>query len=169
MCGCTTTSSSRSFLQLSEDNLAKRQLQIRQYDTHDEIKIMQATASVLQDLGFNLTDSETDLGLIVASKKADAQNKGAVIMASIADAINAANGTPTNALAQQDEVQDVRASVIIKTSLDATKIIVRITFQRIVWSFAGQVNKAETMSDPTLYQKFFDSLSKSIFLEANNI
>ena len=38
--GCATIP--KGFLKLSEDNLERRQLQIRQYDTQDEVQIMQA-------------------------------------------------------------------------------------------------------------------------------
>lgn len=165
--GCATIPT--GFLKSSEDSLEKRQIQIRQYDTKDESQIIQATAGVLQDLGFILSDSETELGLVVATKSADATQTGQVIMAGLADFLNAFSGTPSNASATVDKVQEVKGSVIVHPSLEGGKIIVRITFQRIVWNASGQINRVETMSEPELYQKFFDSLSKSIFLEANQI
>ncbi|MCK5215856.1 MAG: hypothetical protein KAR05_10955 [Candidatus Omnitrophica bacterium] len=165
--GCATVP--KGFLKLSEDNLEKRQLQMKQYDTQDETQIIQATAGVLQDLGFILADSETELGLVVAKKSADATSAGQVVLAGLADVLNALSGTPSNASATVDKVQDVKASVIIRASLEGGKTVVRITFQRIVWNASGQVNRVETMSEPELYQKFFDSLSKAVFLEANQI
>jgi len=165
--GCATIPT--GFLKLSEDSLEKRQLQIRQYDTEDETLIIQSTAGVLQDLGFTLADSETELGLVVATKSADATQAGQVILAGFADILNALSGTPSNASATVDKVQEVKGSVIIRASLEGGKTVVRITFQRIVWNASGQVNRVETMSEPELYQKFFDSLSKAIFLETNKI
>ena len=165
--GCATMPT--GFLKLSEDSLEKRQLQIRQYDTKDEAQIIQATAGVLQDLGFALVDSETELGLVVATKSADATQAGQVILAGFADVLNALSGTPSNVSATVDKVQEIKGSVIVKTTLEGEKIVVRVTFQRIVWNASGQVNRVETMSEPELYQKFFDSLSKAIFLEANKI
>ena len=157
------------FLKLSEDSLEQRQLQMRQYDTQDDTQLIQATAGVLQDLGFTLADSETELGLVVATKSADATQAGQVIMAGLADVLNALSGTPSNASATVDKVQEVKGSVIVKPTLEGEKTVVRITFQRIVWNASGQVNRVETMSEPELYQKFFNSLSKAIFLEANKI
>jgi len=159
----------KDFLKLTENTLEKRQLQTRQYDTQDETQIMQATAGVLQDLEFILGDSETELGLVVALKSTDATNPGQALLAGLADFINAFSGTPTNASGKVDAVQNVKASVIVKPNLEGDKIIVRITFQRIVWNASGEVNRVETMSEPELYQKFFDNLSKAIFLEANKI
>ncbi len=59
-------------LQLTQESLAQRQAQTRRFDTSDETMLLSASAAVLQDLGFNLDESETKLGLVVASKDRDA-------------------------------------------------------------------------------------------------
>ena len=48
-------------------------------------------------------------------------------------------------------------------------VIVRVTFQRIVWNERGQISKLESLENPKLYEKFFGELSKSLFLTANDI
>jgi hypothetical protein len=63
----------KGFLKPPEDTLEKRQLEMRQYDTKNEEQILSATAGVLQDLGFTLDESETPLGLVVASKNCECQ------------------------------------------------------------------------------------------------
>ena len=68
------------FLKPSEGYLQKRELQMRQYDTTDQEKIITSVAGVLQDLGFTLDASETQVGFVAASKKADATNKGQVVL-----------------------------------------------------------------------------------------
>jgi len=152
------------FLKPNEGYLEKRQLQIRQYDTTNEKQILAAVAGVLQDLGFNLDDSETDVGFVAASKKADATNKGQVASAVILDILVGGNNT-----ARCDKSQIIKASVITKPSLDGKKTVVRVTFQRIVWNMSNQIGRVETISDPLMYQKFYESLSKAIFLEAQQI
>ena len=52
-------------LQLTQESLAQRQAQTRRFDTSDETMLLSASAAVLQDLGFNLDESETELGLVV--------------------------------------------------------------------------------------------------------
>jgi len=170
--GCATSSGPRprkSFLMLKDDYLQRRQLQTRQYDTKDATKIVMAVAGVLQDLGFTLDESESDLGLIVGSRDADATDKGQVAAAVTTDIIIAILGGTSNATSQVDAVQHVKASVIAKPSLDGNKMLVRVTFQRIVWNASNQISRVETINDPQIYQKFFESLSKAVFLEAQQI
>jgi hypothetical protein len=149
------------FLKPSEDSLVNRQLQIRQYDTTDEGKIVTSVAGVLQDLGFTLDASETQVGFIAASKKADATSVGQVFWAALLGG--------QNAVLQCDSVQVVKASVITRPSLEGNKMVVRVTFQRIIWNQMNQINRIETIKEPEMYQKFYDSLSKAIFLEAQKI
>lgn len=151
----------KGFLKPSETSLEKKQLQIRQYDTTNEEQILTAVAGVLQDLGFNLDNSETKLGFVAASKKADATNAGQVFLVALFGG--------ANAVGQCDASQVVKASVITKPSLDGQKTIVRVTFQRVVWNMQGQINRVESVNDPEIYKKFYDSLSKAIFLEAQKI
>lgn len=46
---------------------------------------------------------------------------------------------------------------------------VRVTFQRAVLNRLGQLSHQEQINDVALYQEFFEKLSKSLFLEANQI
>lgn len=159
----------KGFLKPSEGYLQKRELQMRQYDTTNEEQIVTSVAGVLQDLGFTLDESETKLGLVSASKKADATSKGQVFGAVLLDMLSALGGNASNNTARCDKSQVVKASVIARLSLDGKKMVVRVTFQRIVWNMSNQINRVETINEPVMYQKFYDSLSKAIFLEAQKI
>ena len=161
--GCVTVPT--GFLKPSNDYLEKRQLQMRQYDTTDQEKIITSVAGVLQDLSFILDESETQVGFVAASKKADATNKSQLFAAILLGGL----GNNPQLVQQCDKAQVIKASVITKPSLDGKKTVVRVTFQRIVWNMAGQINRVETLKDPAMYQKFYESLSKAIFLEAQQI
>jgi hypothetical protein len=69
-----------------------------------------------------------------------------------------------------DKEQRMRASVVTRPIGERGEYIaVRVTFQRIVWNTQGQVTTSESLTDPKIYQEFFDKLSKAIFLEAQEI
>jgi hypothetical protein len=166
--GCATTYP-KNFLKLSDDNLQVRQLQMRQFETTKEKEVILASAGVLQDMGFTLDDSETELGLIVASKDRDATNAGQVTLATMSVILSALGGSSSNAFDNIDKVQKIRASVVTKLNAEGNKTIVRVTFQRIVWNNVGNVSRMETLNEPGLYQGFFEKVSKAIFLEEQKI
>jgi hypothetical protein len=150
-------------LQLSPESLQRRQAQSRYFETRDEIAILSASAAVLQDLGFNLDESETELGLIVASKRRDATEVGQVVGAVI---IGVLLGTDV----ATDDEQKIRVSLVTKPSgAERERVTVRITFQRFVWDDDGDLSRVEAIDEPEIYQDFFTKLAKSVFLEANTI
>jgi len=150
-------------LQLTKENLKDRQSQTRRFDTSDEANLLSASNAVLQDLGFNLDESETKLGLIVASKDRDATEAGQVVGAVVVAIL-------FGAVPPIDKNQKIRVSLITRPiGVDKKSIAVRITFQRMVWNTNNKISKVESLTDPKLYQEFFSKLSKSVFLEAHKI
>lgn len=161
MTGCQTIP--KDALSLSPEALAQRQMQTRKYETKDEAKVLAACAGLLQDLGFSLDESETKLGVITSSKMRSAVNAGQQV-AAVFVALLGGGYMPT------DKEQKMRASVITRPAGEHGEYIaVRVTFQRIVWNTQSQVTVSESLIDPKIYQEFFDKLSKSIFLEAQEI
>jgi hypothetical protein len=149
-------------LRITEQTMAERQMQTRRFETSDEKTILSAVAGLLQDFGFSLDESETSLGVVVASKDRDATEAGQVIGAILLAIL----GAPPPI----DDRQRLRASVITRPAgHDGGNIAVRVTFQRIVWDTQNNVSKAEALKDPEQYQEFFQKLSKSVFLEAHEI
>ena len=133
----------------SHQSLALRRIQSRRFETGDEAKILNACAGLLQDLGFIISESSAQAGLLVASKDrstADPELKSVITIGA----------------------QHIRIS-IVTTPLKGKKILVRVTFQRVFWSPHNQFTRVETINDPAIYQDFFNKLSQSIFLEAHQI
>ena len=165
--GCATVP--KDILKPSEDYLARRQIQMRKYDTTDYATIYSAVAGVLQDLGFTLDESESKIGLVVSSKEAKAVDPGQTTAAVVLDILSAIGGTATDYTMQADATQLVRASVITKPSIEGNNTVVRVTFQRIVYNRYGEINRLETVNEEEIYQTFYEMLSKAIFLEAHKI
>jgi hypothetical protein len=150
-------------LQLPPDSLKIRQLQTRTFDTDDEKKILSASAAVLQDLGFNISESESKLGLIVASKQRTAveggQVAGVILLALL-----------TRQVHHYDKAQTIRVCLVTRPVGEKSKsIAVRVTFQRVVVNTANRVTKNEAVIDEDIYREFFEKLSQSVFLEAHKI
>lgn len=151
----------KSALQLSKDSLQLRQLQTRSFDTSNEKKLLTAGASVLQDLGFSIEESETKLGVILGEKDRDATEAGQVAGAIFMAVMFGAN-MPV------DQNQKIRASLITRP-VGKNKVNLRITLQRVVWNTQGQISKTESVKDPEIYRDFFTKLSQSVFLNAHEI
>jgi hypothetical protein len=154
-------------LVMSPETIEHRQLQTRRFDGTNEKNILAASAGVLQDLGFNLDESEVELGVIVASKDRSAVSAGQVAGAVVAALFGVASAI--------DKTQKIRVSLVARPTDNNVKaseskdFYVRITFQRMIWNTQGQITKIEAVDDAEIYQEFFDKLSKSLFLTANQI
>lgn len=148
-------------LSLSPESLKHRQIQTRKFQTKNEKTLLSAGAQVLQDMGFTLEESETSLGVIVASKDASAVNGGQVA-GMVVMAVLFGVATPI------DDHQKIRVSIVTRPSTGGMTNL-RVTFQRIVWNNHGEICKTEFLNDETMYKNFFSKVSKSVFLEAHQI
>jgi len=160
--GCQTIP--KDALKLTPESLEKRALQTRKYEGISEVEILSASAGVIQDLGFNIDESETKLGVIVGSKERDATEAGQVAAALLV-ALLGGGAMPI------DDHQKMRVSLVVRPigqENDHTHFV-RVTFQRMVWNTQGQVTRIEGLDDPEIYQEFFDKLSKAVFLEGHKI
>ncbi|HVK94587.1 MAG TPA: hypothetical protein VM571_07650, partial [Noviherbaspirillum sp.] len=79
MAGCVTIPP--DVFVVTPELLKQRQLETRRYEGLKEPDLIAACANVLQDLGYNLDNSETKLGVLTASKQRDAVNGGEVAAA----------------------------------------------------------------------------------------
>ena len=158
-----STPDSSSVLKLEPDSMEQRRLQTRKYDDITEAKVISASLQVLQDLGFNIDSSEAKLGVIQGSKDRDATEAGQVV-GSIIFAIIFGAALPIK------KKKKMLASIVVSPAPSQDKAnLVRVTFSRLVWNTENTISKAERLNAPEIYQEFFDRLSKSLFLEAQQI
>ena len=167
----------RHILRLTPDSLQNRVLQTKKYEGISEADLISASTGVIQDLGFIIDESETNLGLIVGSKDRDAppgaiQRTVQVLAATVITlamfmALLGGQDVGDADLPTVDDYQRFWASIVIRpTSEDDDKThVVRVTFQRIVWNDEDKIARRESLDEPEMYQRFFDLLSKSVFLK----
>ena len=187
---------------VSEELLGMRQLQSRRFNGITEKDALVSSSNVLQDMGYNLENSEVSLGVLTANKQRDATNAGEIVGAVIV-ALFLGVAAPVS------KSQSIRVSLVVQpagsesaiaqsyagaagtTPIDAagkalgrlpsdqqqpvldvaTKpgdYVVRVTFQRVVTRTDNSIY-VETIKDKDIYQEFFEKLSKSVFIEAQQV
>lgn len=201
--GCVATIPPNAFI-VTDELLGQRQLQSRRFDKVTEEFVVVSSSDVLQDMGFNLENSEVALGVLTASKDRDATNAGEIVGAVVLAVLFGANMAVSKS-------QRVRVSLVVQPSgkesliapsyvtasttepnmkmavkeafeglpeekqeglIAADKIpgnyTVRVTFQREVTRTDNSVY-VETINEPSIYEEFFDKLSKAMFIEAEQV
>lgn len=159
---------------LPESSLAIRDMQTRIYSAADDTAIMSASAAVLQDMGYAIDEVEYTLGVISASKRADATNRleafGTLTLDSLKCVITLLFACDGNHYGKIDDVQDIRLTLVAMPGYgDGGDVSVRITIQRIIWDKRGRLSEQSTISDSDVYAAMFARLSKAVFLEQEGI
>lgn len=156
-------------LQLTPESLAARQMQTRRFDSGDEKTLLAAGGAVLQDLGFILKTSEPGLGILVADKDRSAVEAKQVVPAVVFSLLLSALAGQAVVIPWDDHQKISSTLVTHPSGAGDSATSVRVTFRRIVWNSENRVTKMELLDEPAFYEEFFQRLSKSVFLEAQQI
>lgn len=168
LAGCVNANSLALKVGKPPDGAVKlRNMQTRRFDVADDKIILAASVQTLQDLGFTITEAATAAGVIAGSKQRDAEETGQVagqVALAVLAALGGSSYTPV-----WDKEQTIQVTLVATPISNAAKVDVRVSFDRILINNQGQTWRAELLNDPTLYQQFFQGLSKSAFLEAHEL
>lgn len=144
-----------------------RERETRVFDTLDTKRLLVAATQTLLDLGYTVKDSSSEYGVLVGSKKRDAEESGQVagqVALTVLFALMGSYYDPT-----WDKEQTIFATMVT-TPIDGEKRSkVRISFDRRLINNKGQLWRSEIITDPKVYKEFFNQLSQGVFLEAHNI
>jgi len=81
----------------------------------------------------------------------------------------------TGTVTPVDKTQKFRVSLVTRPSGDRNvngrdlKLVCASDLSAMVWNTDNQVTRIEAIDEPAIYQEFFEKLSKSAFLEAQQI
>ncbi len=154
---------------IPESSLSTRQMQTREYAELDDGTILSASVAVLQDMGYAIDEIEVELGVLSASKRADATNKleafGTLTVDAMQCVFTLMLACTRKHYKEIDDVQDIRLTLIAGPQQLSGDVPVRITIQRVIWDKAGRLSEQETITDPSVYDAMFAKLSKAVFLE----
>lgn len=171
---------------LTPESAANKANQTRQFETPNSDELLSASAAVLQDLGFQVTEADRALGFLRAAKERSARERGqevrSGIIAFLTTLLSLAGsrfGANVMLVLPVDLHQQINASMTARP-IDAQdrKQEVRIVFYRLVWKGDGSSGnqtippgeqRMEMIRDAEIYQQFYARLSKAVFLEAQRI
>ncbi len=159
-----------------EDMLAQRQLQTRQYEFADEEQVLMACTALLQDMGFQIDEGASRLGVILGSKMRDANSLTPgerTAVAVVALGLLAGGYTAPLALLLVDKMnaKPMRIDVGVftrKIGAEGNRVAVRIIFRETEYK-GGRAVLPQLVKDAAIYQEAFDRLSKALTLEAREL
>ena len=164
-CGLTSPAKQNS-LRLQESPLDVRSLQSRTFTAPSEIEILAATVGVLQDMEYNIDRIESPLGVVTASKVADADSSGEQVGLFMMDLVCVLMTGDCNAMSTASDRQLILLTLVVQPSLSNTdKYVARVTLQRVVYDTMERIKLKEAIHEPEMYHQIFERLAKSIFLE----
>ena len=146
----------------AEGAVKRRSVETRRFATPDEGALLSASIDTLQDLGFAITESSSEIGVLTGSKQRDATEAGQVAGAVLVGLLLGAQHMVW------DTHQTIQVTLAIAPVRNARQSDVRIVFDRIVTDSKEQ-RRGELIGDPQIYQQFFDKLAQAVFLEAQKI
>ena len=175
--GCNPMATPESFFELSPIYNKEKALQTRFFETSNYHELVSASAAVLQDLGFQVEESEPDVGLLRAVKERSAREWGQEI-GRVFIAMIGLVGQKVILLPVDLQQQIVATLTVFPVNNNPNRFGARIIFDRKIWKGGGSDGSAEIppgeqrleiIDEPLIYQEFFSKLSKSVFLEAHQI
>ena len=154
-------------LLLQPPNAAKQRLiQTKRIKIADEKKLFMACISVLQDLGFNINQSNQLLGYARGVKDRAAEAPAQEITINILNFLAIMTGNQPTSY-EKDQTINVMFVITPVYSSGSKEFDLRITFHR----FLRQPFRirAEVLENPELYQSFFSLLGKALFLKEHKL
>jgi hypothetical protein len=138
-------------------SLNLRAFETRHYATADTAQLLQAGLGTFQDLGFNATETALDVGVVAGAKQRDAHETGQMAGAVVMGLLFGAGAM------QYDVSQDIHATLVAAPA-GAGQVDVRVSFDRFITDNKGMLH-TQLVTDPKLYQQFFDKLQTSLSIE----
>jgi hypothetical protein len=143
-----------------------RTMETRRFETRDDLRLISTGTQTMQDLGFIVSESSLEGGLITGAKQRDATEAGQVaaqIALTIALAALGSYHTPV-----WDDHQTIHATIVTYPAAGADASDVRVSFDRIVTNTQGQ-QRAEFIDDVSIYRQFFERYSTALSLEGHSL
>jgi hypothetical protein len=143
--------------QQQQSQLQVREYQTQAFDTTDQTKVMKALIGALQDDGFTISQANDQLGLLSAQKEVNVRDEGAAFLATLL--------AGNDATYQNNAIMEATANV----SAFGKQTRVRLNVVEKVMDNKGGVMNVAPVADPKFYQTFFETVSKSLFIQREKL
>lgn len=140
---------------------AVKNMQTRSFDVENPRQIILSCVSVLQDIGYSIEETNYNLGVVTGTKEADAVVASQVVMSAVTMILS-------GQITATDDYQIITASIMVNKSEKTDDCYIRAVFAQEIFKTDG-FSKSTVIEDQAIYSLFFQKLSKSIFLEANEL
>lgn len=183
-----------SSTQMSKSQLEIREYQTRYFEVNDKMIITKAVINALLDEGFIINNANNELGIITAEKgydiskeiKSEKSNNalGLIIVSAVIiltlglilliskdssdrdrDRDRKSDNSSSNKTGETTYEKNKILQVTVSISEFSNGFKVRAVFQSKTLNNRGEVVKIEQIEDMNFYQKFFEKIDKSIFLQ----
>lgn len=141
-----------------------RAIETRRFDTKDDLRLISTGTQTMQDLGFIVSESSLEGGLVTGAKQRDATETGQVVGQIALTVLLAALGSYHAPV--WDDNQTIQATIVTYSVDGAEASDVRVSFDRVVVNTQGQ-RRAEFIGDETIYSQFFQRYSNALALEGH--
>jgi hypothetical protein len=158
--GCVVTKNKENMFKLDESVVERRNLQTCTFEIENKRIFFETVISVLQDMGYIITESNLNSNILTASKRANLSDQEQFKF------IGNLFATPI--------YYDVNLSLTIQPSkIDEKNIKVRTMFNQQIWALSslsyGLVKFEGTTIEDSLYSDFFSIVKKALFIERSTI
>lgn len=159
--------------QLNPTDPADLAVQSRRFDTSDNDVVLNGCLSVLQDMGYNISSGNRQMGLVVASRRAQVLPPG--LVHAVAEAALIVTTVILSLLTGEDLVTDLPEQVeqtifvsLLVSVESESQTRVRLSIDRDMRYDNGSVIPDHTEL-PLVYEEFFGKLARAVFLEAHQL
>lgn len=165
--GCATEDA-QGAMRARDDAAALRELQTRRFAGIEEDRLLAAAVAVLQDLGFTIRLSSARLGFAKGVKDREAKAPDQVAAVVLLMLLASAGGGAAPSMPPMQQEQTITALLVTRPLADGARgQALRVSFHRYLRQ--PLLLESGVLREPQLYERFFELLSKAIFLEAHRL
>ena len=158
--------------QLNPTSAADLATQSRSFPTDGGAGVQNAAVQVLQDMGYQVKGGNREIGLLYADKVADVPPPGGVhaLAEAVVVTVSFILGRGDYVDLPEQVAQHIYVTLLIveETAHPSASVRVRLSIDRDMVYDQGYI-LADHTELPLVYQEFFEKLSKSVFLEVEQI